>query len=68
METRREVQAAFNAQVQEALATTVYNAGGCQSYFLDVNGRNSFNWPWSTARMRARLDEFDERAYVTESR
>ncbi|QBJ95390.1 NAD(P)/FAD-dependent oxidoreductase [Rhodococcus sp. ABRD24] len=65
METRPEVQAAFNAEVQEALATTVYNAGGCQSYSLDVNGRNSFNWPWSTGRMRERLREFDESAYLT---
>ncbi|WP_433606223.1 flavin-containing monooxygenase [Prescottella agglutinans] len=65
MEPRPEVQAAFNAEVQEALATTVYNAGGCHSYFLDVNGRNSFNWPWSTGRMRERLRHFDEAAYQT---
>ncbi|RVW11431.1 NAD(P)/FAD-dependent oxidoreductase [Prescottella agglutinans] len=65
MEPRPEVQAAFNAEVQQALATTVYNAGGCQSYFLDVNGRNSFNWPWSTGRMRERLRHFDEAAYLT---
>ncbi|GAB2627819.1 NAD(P)/FAD-dependent oxidoreductase [Prescottella soli] len=65
MEPRPEVQAAFNAEVQQALATTVYNAGGCQSYFLDVNGRNSFNWPWSTGRMRERLRHFDESAYLT---
>ncbi|NKS47279.1 NAD(P)-binding domain-containing protein [Rhodococcus hoagii] len=65
METRPEVQAAFNAEVQQALTTTVYNAGGCQSYFLDVNGRNSFNWPWSTGRMRERLRDFDESAYLT---
>ncbi|MBC2639248.1 MULTISPECIES: NAD(P)/FAD-dependent oxidoreductase [unclassified Rhodococcus (in: high G+C Gram-positive bacteria)] len=67
MEPRRDVQDAFNAQVQEALATTVYNAGGCQSYFLDVNGRNSFNWPWSTDRMRRRLGRFDEAAYEVSS-
>ncbi len=65
MAPRREVQEAFNAEVQEALQTTVYNAGGCQSYFLDVNGRNSFNWPWSTGRMRDRLAEFDPAAYTT---
>jgi len=65
VETRPEVQAAFNAEVQQALATTVYNAGGCQSYFLDVNGRNSFNWPWSTGRMRERLRNFDDAAYLT---
>ncbi|MGW4480845.1 flavin-containing monooxygenase [Rhodococcus triatomae] len=68
METRTDVQAAFNADVQQALATTVYNAGGCQSYFLDVNGRNSFNWPWSTGRMVQRLNEFDERAYEVSTR
>ncbi|WP_430333596.1 flavin-containing monooxygenase [Rhodococcus sp. ACT016] len=65
METRPEVQAAFNAEVQQALGTTVYNAGGCQSYFLDVNGRNSFNWPWSTGHMRQRLRRFDAAAYLT---
>ncbi|QCQ92052.1 flavin-containing monooxygenase [Rhodococcus sp. SGAir0479] len=65
VETRPEVQAAFNAEVQQALATTVYNAGGCRSYFLDVNGRNSFNWPWSTGRMRERLRNFDDAAYLT---
>ncbi|MFD1811903.1 flavin-containing monooxygenase [Rhodococcus gannanensis] len=68
METRADVQAAFNADVQQALATTVYNAGGCQSYFLDVNGRNSFNWPWSTGRMVQRLNEFDQRAYEVSTR
>ncbi|KAA0022654.1 flavin-containing monooxygenase [Antrihabitans cavernicola] len=65
MSPRREVQEAFNAEVQEALQGTVYNAGGCQSYFLDVNGRNSFNWPWSTDRMRDRLGVFDAAAYET---
>ena len=58
----------FPWDVQQALATTVYNAGGCQSYFLDVNGRNSFNWPWSTGRMVQRLNEFDQRAYEVSTR
>ncbi|MFF3849295.1 flavin-containing monooxygenase [Streptomyces sp. NPDC002328] len=63
MEVRPEVQAAFNAEVQQALPTTVYNAGGCSSYYLDTNGVNSFSWPWSTGRMRRRLGEFDTEAY-----
>ncbi|MGC0365922.1 cation diffusion facilitator CzcD-associated flavoprotein CzcO [Rhodococcus sp. 27YEA15] len=62
-DVRPEVQAAFNAHVQDALATTVYNAGGCESYFFDVNGRNSFNWPWSSDAMRRRLHDFDPNAY-----
>lgn len=63
IEVRADVQAAFNAEVQEALGSTVYNAGGCESYFFDVNGRNSFNWPWSSGAMRDRL-VFDPAAYT----
>lgn len=65
IEVRAHVQAAFNAEVQAALGGTVYNAGGCESYFFDVNGRNSFNWPWSSGAMRDRL-VFDPHAYEVE--
>lgn len=47
----------YNAQVQEALGRTVWNSG-CASYFIDRNGRNSTNWPWSTSAMRRRLARF----------
>ncbi|QFU93121.1 NAD(P)/FAD-dependent oxidoreductase [Amycolatopsis sp. YIM 10] len=60
-------QAAFNNEVQAALPGTVYNSGGCASYYLDENGRNSFSWPWSTARMRARIREFDPSEYKISS-
>lgn len=59
LEVRPEVQAAYVAEVQAALPGTVYNAGGCQSYYLDENGRNSFSWPWSTGRLRERVSTFD---------
>jgi cation diffusion facilitator CzcD-associated flavoprotein CzcO len=60
---RPEVQAAFNAEVQAALPGTVYQSGGCSSYYTDVNGRNSFSWPFSTGRLRARVGSFDEADY-----
>ncbi|WP_330347178.1 flavin-containing monooxygenase [Streptomyces sp. NBC_00582] len=63
LEVRPEVQAAFGAEVQQALPSTVYNAGGCSSYYLDGNGLNSFSWPWSTGRLRRRLAHFDPEAY-----
>jgi cation diffusion facilitator CzcD-associated flavoprotein CzcO len=63
MDVRPEVQAAFHAEVQQALPSTVYNAGGCSSYYLDTNGVNSFSWPWSTGHMRRRLARFDPEAY-----
>jgi cation diffusion facilitator CzcD-associated flavoprotein CzcO len=58
-----EAQAEFNAAVQDALPSTVYNSGGCSSYYVDVNGRNSFIWPWSTARLRADVGRFDASRY-----
>jgi cation diffusion facilitator CzcD-associated flavoprotein CzcO len=64
VDVRPEVQSAYNAQVQDALPRTVYNSGGCSSYYLDVNGRNSFVWPWSTGRMRARIRDFDVSEYT----
>ncbi|WIY06782.1 NAD(P)/FAD-dependent oxidoreductase [Amycolatopsis mongoliensis] len=60
---RPQAQAAFNAEVQAALPGTVYQSGGCSSYYTDVNGRNSFSWPFSTGRLRARVGSFDEADY-----
>ncbi|MGK3204133.1 flavin-containing monooxygenase [Amycolatopsis sp. MEPSY49] len=60
---RPAVQDAFNAEVQAALPGTVYQSGGCSSYYTDVNGRNSFSWPFSTSRLRSRVGAFDEADY-----
>ena len=63
IDVRPGVQEAYNAEVQQALPRTVYSSGGCSSYYLDVNGRNSFIWPWSTGRMRRRIRAFDAGDY-----
>jgi cation diffusion facilitator CzcD-associated flavoprotein CzcO len=63
LEVRAEVEAAFNAEVQEALGSTVYNVGRCSSYYLDRNGRNSTAWPWSTTRLVERVSRFEAQAY-----
>lgn len=59
LDVRPEVQARYVDQVQAALTGTVYNAGGCQSYYMDANGRNSFSWPWSTGELTTRVSTFD---------
>ncbi|CAM3326254.1 NAD(P)/FAD-dependent oxidoreductase [Kibdelosporangium persicum] len=64
IDVRKDVQDAYNADVQRALRTTVYNAGGCVSYYLDANGRNSFSWPWSTVTMTRRIKDFDPASYT----
>ncbi|MEU4598657.1 NAD(P)/FAD-dependent oxidoreductase [Nocardia sp. NPDC023988] len=69
LDVRPEVQARYVDEVQAALPGTVYNSGGCSSYYLDVNGRNSFSWPWSTGALRSRVSSFDPADFtVTESK
>ncbi len=53
----------YNQQVQNALQKTVWNSG-CSSYFLDGQGRNTTNWPWTTLYMRWRLRRFDPREFI----
>ena len=63
-EVKAGVQQAYNDQVQEALQTTVWNAGGCKSWYIDGNGRNSTIYPWTTLDLRKRLARFDPRAFA----
>ncbi|UQI46393.1 NAD(P)/FAD-dependent oxidoreductase [Streptomyces sp. HU2014] len=64
LDVRPAVQAAYDTAVQEALRTTVYNSGGCTSYYLAPSGRNTYAWPWSTGRLVRRLRRFDPGDYT----
>jgi cation diffusion facilitator CzcD-associated flavoprotein CzcO len=50
---------AHNDKVQKHLKTTVFNSGGCKSYYLDANGRNFAAWPWSLKQLKARLKQLN---------
>lgn len=63
IEVRRDAQATYNRRVQRALTGTVWNTGGCSSYYIDANGKNSTTFPWSTARMQQILARFDLENY-----
>jgi cation diffusion facilitator CzcD-associated flavoprotein CzcO len=65
VEVRPEVQAAFNADVQSQLVDSVWNAGGCRSWYLDDHGRNTTVWPGYTWRFRQRTRRFDLGSYTT---
>lgn len=56
----------YNERLQEALQHTVWNIGGCQSYYLDANGRNSTAWPWSTFEMRRQLASFQPQDHIVQ--
>jgi len=56
-------EAAFNEQIDVRLSRSVWNAGGCSSYYLDDTGRNSSIWPGSTLAYRLRTRRFDASRY-----
>jgi cation diffusion facilitator CzcD-associated flavoprotein CzcO len=62
-EVREGAQAAYNAEVQARLASTIWNTGGCGSWYFDRNGRNSIQWPGFTFEYRRRTRRFDAEAY-----
>ena len=62
-DVRPEAQEAYNEELQERLVRTVWNTGGCGSWYLDRNGRNSIQWPGFTFEYRRRTKRFDAAAY-----
>jgi cation diffusion facilitator CzcD-associated flavoprotein CzcO len=64
LEVREEAQRAYNERIQKGLRGTVWNAGGCASWYLDRSGRNTTLWPSFTWRFRERTRRFDPAPYV----
>ena len=63
IEIKPDVLKYHNAKVQTHVQKTVFNRGGCQSYYLDQNGRNFAAWPWSLAELKRRLQRLDLEHY-----
>ncbi|MFV0129458.1 flavin-containing monooxygenase [Streptomyces sp. HMX112] len=49
---RASAVGAWNRRVQARMERTVWQAGGCDSWYLDANGRNTTLWPGTTAEFR----------------
>ncbi|SDN42188.1 Predicted flavoprotein CzcO associated with the cation diffusion facilitator CzcD [Geodermatophilus sp. DSM 45219] len=64
VEVRREAQEAYDAQLQAALTDTVWNAGGCRSWYRDEHGRNFTLWPTHTSTFIRQMRRFDAEAYA----
>ena len=63
MEIKHEVLRQHNLAVQTHLQSTVFNRGGCKSYYLDQNGRNFAAWPWSLKQLKQKLKKLDLEHY-----
>jgi hypothetical protein len=60
---RPEAEADYNDRVQARMQRTVWLRGGCQSWYLDPNGRNVTLWPSFTFQYRAATARFDRDNY-----
>ncbi|HKE81395.1 MAG TPA: NAD(P)/FAD-dependent oxidoreductase [Solirubrobacteraceae bacterium] len=68
LDARPEAQAAYNARLQERMRGTVWTSGGCASWYLDANGRNSTLWPTFTWPFRERTRRLDPAEYTMGAR
>ncbi len=63
MEPREDATDEWNADLQRRMGRTVWNSGGCASWYLDEHGRNTTVWPRNTFTLRRLLAAFDPAAY-----
>jgi cation diffusion facilitator CzcD-associated flavoprotein CzcO len=63
LDLRADVQERYNDWLDGKLSRTVWNTGGCDSWYLHAHGRNSALWPDYTWRFRRLLGRFDLRPY-----
>jgi cation diffusion facilitator CzcD-associated flavoprotein CzcO len=64
IEPAPEAQARWNRAVDRRMQGTVWTAGGCASWYIDANGRNSTLWPGFTFTYRLAMARFDAGNYV----
>lgn len=63
VDVKREAQSRYNARLQERLTHSVWNTGGCNSWYITQKGKNTTAWPGFTFEYRLRTRRFDARNY-----
>ena len=63
LDARPGAVAAWNRRVQERMKRTVWNTGGCTSWYLDASGRNTTIWPGTTTEFRRATRQVDLAEY-----
>jgi cation diffusion facilitator CzcD-associated flavoprotein CzcO len=62
IEVRREAAEDFNRELHAALAKTVWHSG-CTNWYVDENGNDPSNWPWTWTAYRRRTEQLAPGAY-----
>jgi cation diffusion facilitator CzcD-associated flavoprotein CzcO len=65
---RPTVMAKWSERIQRKAANTVWNTGGCASWYLDAEGRNTTIWPDYTFRFKRLTARFDPVSYEVVAR
>jgi len=68
VEVREDVEQRYNEDIQARLRHTVWNQGGCKSWYVGPDGRNHTLWPSFSDAFKRRLARFDEADFVTRTR
>lgn len=63
LNVKEQVQNKYNEKIQKELGRTVWNVGGCQSWYLNANGKNTTLWPGFTVGYRQATSKFDVSKY-----
>ena len=63
VEVKASVQDAFNEKVQKRLEGTIWNHGGCMSWYLNHDGKNTTLWPGFTFEYRHKTRRFKVKDY-----
>ncbi|MGW2898389.1 flavin-containing monooxygenase [Streptomyces sp. NPDC001212] len=63
LDARPSAVNAWNRKVQDRMKRTVWNTGGCTSWYLDANGRNTTVWPGTTTEFRQATRRVDLAEY-----
>ncbi|ABY24260.1 cyclohexanone monooxygenase [Renibacterium salmoninarum ATCC 33209] len=58
-----QAQAGYNEWIQKRMKRLVWVRGGCSSYYLSSNGKNTTLWPDRAAAFRRLLGNFDARSF-----
>jgi cation diffusion facilitator CzcD-associated flavoprotein CzcO len=63
LDARRTAQERWCTDIERRMASTVWTAGGCDSWYLNAAGRNPTLWPASTLRFRRATRRVDLAEY-----
>ena len=67
LEVKQEVHDRYNQSLQSDLKNTVWQSGGCHSWYQDARGNNTMIWPGFTWTYMLLMRYFDSKSYVFQS-